>query len=58
MKGIQEKAIEVNNELKLIINKKQDNIKHFKEQCNIDDEDEVQETIAAITPIKKKTQCL
>ena len=28
--------------------------KHLTDQCDIDDEDEVQEITAAITPIKKK----
>ena len=48
------KAIEVNNELKLNVDEQQDDIKHLKEECGIDDEDKVQEITAAITPIKKK----
>ena len=50
MKVNNEKAIVVNNEFKLNIDKHQDDIKHLKEQC---DEDEVQEITAAITPMKK-----
>ena len=34
------KAIEVNNELKLDVDKQQNTIKYLKEQCDIDDEDE------------------
>ena len=44
----------MNNELKLIVDEQQDDITHFKEQCDIDDEDEAQEITAAIIPIKKK----
>ena len=33
-------------------------IKHLKEQCNIDDEDEAQEITAARTPIKIISLCL
>ena len=44
----------MNNELKLIVDKQQDDIKHLKEQCHdIDDEDEVQEITADSTPMKK-----
>ena len=32
----------MNNELKLNVEEQQDDIKHFKEQCDIDNEDEVQ----------------
>ena len=48
------KAIEVNIELKINVDEQQDYIKHLKEQCDIDDEDEVQKITAAITPMKKK----
>ena len=53
MKVNYEKAIEVNNELKLNVDKQQDDVKDLKEQCDIDDEDEVQEIKAASTPMKK-----
>ena len=43
MKVIFEKAIQVNNDLKLNVDEQQDDIKHLKEQCDIDDADEVQE---------------
>ena len=45
-----EKVIEVNNELKLNVDDQQDDIKHLKEQCDIDDEDEVKEITAARNP--------
>ena len=51
-----EKTIEVNNELKLNVDEQQDDIKHLKEQCDIDYEDEFQEITAATTPMKKKNQ--
>ena len=54
MKVIQEKAIEVNNDLKLNVDEQQDDIKHLKEQYDIDDEDEFQEITAARNPMKKK----
>ena len=44
----------MNIEPKLFVDKQQDDIKHLKEQCDIDNEDEVQEITAAITPMKKK----
>ena len=53
MKVNYEKAIEVNIELKLNVEKHPDDIKPLKEQCDIDDEDEVQEITAASTPMKK-----
>ena len=53
LKVIYEKAIEVNNELKLNVDEQQDDIKHLKEQCDVDDETEVQEITAAITPMKR-----
>ena len=52
-----EKAIKVNNELKLNVDEQQDDIKHLKEQNDIDNEDEVKEITAAITPMKKG-QCV
>ena len=42
MKVIYEKAIEVNNDLKLNVHAQQDYIKKFKEQCDIYNEDEVE----------------
>ena len=53
MKVNYEKAIEVNNEIKLIVDEQQYDDK-FKEQGDIEDEDEVQEITATITPMKKK----
>ena len=52
------KANEMNNELKLNVDEQQDDIKHLKEQCDIDNEDEVQEITAAITPMKKEKACV
>ena len=40
MKVNYEKAIEVNNEFKLNVDELQDDIKHLKEQSDIDNEDE------------------
>ena len=34
------KAMEVNDELKVNVDEQQDDIKHLKEQCDIDNEDE------------------
>ena len=53
MKVNYEKTIEVNNELELNDDRQQDDIKHLKEKCGIDDEDGVQEITAASTPMKK-----
>ena len=53
-----EKAIEVNNELNLNVDEQQDDIQHFKEQCDIQDENEVQEITAAQTPIKRMDLCV
>ena len=53
MKVNNEKVIEVNKELKLNVDEQQDDIKLLKEQCDIDDEDEVQEITAARTSMKK-----
>ena len=59
MKVNRENAIDVNNELKLNVDEQQDDIKHLKEQCDIDNEDEVQEITAAKIPmIKKKPVCV
>ena len=41
----------MNNELNVNVYEQQDNIKHLKESCDIDNEDEVQKITAAITPI-------
>ena len=54
MKGIYEKAIKVNNDLKLNVDEQQDDIKHLKEQFDIYDEDEVQEITAARNPMQKE----
>ena len=43
----------MNNDLKLNVDEQQDDIKHLKEQCDIDDEYEVQEITAARNPVKK-----
>ena len=53
MKMNYEKAMEVNNNIKLNVDKQQEDIKHLKEQWDIDDEDEVQEITADSTPMKK-----
>ena len=44
----------MNIELRINVDEQQDSMKHFKEQCDIDDEDEVQEITAAKTHMKKK----
>ena len=54
MKVNYEKAIKVNNEFMVNVDEQQDDIKHIKEQCDIDDENEVQEITAARTPLKNK----
>ena len=46
----------MNNEPKLNVEKHQNHIEHLKEQCDIDNEDEVQEITAAITHMKKKNK--
>ena len=43
----------MNNELKLNVDEQQYDITHLKLQCDIKDEDEVQEITAARTPMKK-----
>ena len=45
--------MEVTNELRLNVDEQQDDIKHLKEQCDKDDEDEVQEVTAARISMKK-----
>ena len=43
----------------LNIDEQQDDMKHVKEQCAIDNEDELQEITAAMTPMtKKKPVCV
>ena len=51
---IYEKAIYVNYELKLNIDEQQDDIQHLTKQCDINNDNEVQEITAAITPMKRK----
>ena len=43
----------MNNDPKLNVDEQQHDIKHLKEQCDINDEDEVQEITTARNPIKK-----
>ena len=43
----------MNNELKLNVYEHQHDIKHLKEKCDIEEEDQDQEIRAAITPMKK-----
>ena len=52
------KAIEVNKELKLNVDEQQHDIKHLKEQSDIDDEYELQKITATITPMKKEKACV
>ena len=51
MKESSEKAMEVNNELRLNVDEQQDD-KTLKVKSDIDDSDEVQEITAARTPMK------
>ena len=44
----------MNRNIKLNVDEQQDDIKHLKQQCDIEDEDKVQEITAARNPIKKK----
>ena len=46
--------MKVNNELNINVDKQQGDIKHVKEQCDIDIKDEVKDITATITPMKKK----
>ena len=48
----------MNNEVTLNVDEQQDDIKPLKEQRDIDDEGEVEEITAAITPMKKKKACV
>ena len=49
----------LNNQLKVNVDKQQDDIKHLKEQCNKDDKDKAQEMSGARTPMKKnKSVCV
>ena len=52
MKESSEKAVEVNNELRLDVDEQQDD-KTYKVKLEIDDSDEVQEITAARTTMKK-----
>ena len=54
---IYEKVIEVNDDIKLSVDEQQYDIKHLKEQCDIDDEDEVQEVRAARN-LKKRNKAV
>ena len=58
MKVNYERVIELNNELRVNVDEQQDDTKHLKEQCDLDDDDEVQEITASITPSKRKPQCV
>ena len=46
-----EKTMEVNIELKLNIDDEEDDLNHLKGQCDIDDENEIQEITAARNPM-------
>ena len=48
----------VNNKLKVNVDKQQDDIKHLKEQSDLDYEDEIQEITAAITLMNKEKHCV
>ena len=48
-----DKAIQVNNELNVNVDDQQVDMKHLKEQYDVDDEDKVQKTTVGRTPIKK-----
>ena len=49
-----DKVIQVNNEFKVNVNDQQVDKKHFKEQCDIDDEDKVQQTTMKKNPHEKE----
>ena len=53
-----DKAIQVNNELKVNVDDQQVDKKHLKEQCNIDDEDKIQKTTVARSPMKRVSLCV
>ena len=48
-----DQAIQVNNEFKVFADDKQVDIKPLKEQCDIDDKENVQKTTVPRTPMKK-----
>ena len=59
MKVNYDKAIQVNNEHKVNVDDQQVDMKHLKEQCDIDDEDKFQKTTVSRTPMKKsKSVCV
>ena len=49
-----DKVIQVNNEFKVNVNDQQVDKKHFKEQCDIDDEDKGQQTTMKKNPHEKE----
>ena len=53
MKVNKEKAIEVNSKLKINVDEQHVDMKHLKDKCEIDDEDEGQQITAPRTPMKK-----
>ena len=53
MKVMYEKSIEVDNDLNLNVDEQKYDIKHFKEQCDINAEEEVLEIRTARNTIKK-----
>ena len=57
IKESSEKAIKVNNELRLNVDEQQDD-KIVKVKSDIDDSDEIQEITAARTPMKKDLACV
>ena len=58
MKVIHEKVIEMNNKLFLNVNKQQDEMKHLKEQCDIDDDHEIHKVRTYSTQSKRISLCL
>ena len=59
MKVNYDKAIQVNNELKVNVDDQQVDMKYLKEKYDTDDEDKVQKTTVAKTPMKKsKSVCV
>ena len=57
MKVTYERAIEVNNELRVNVDGQHYDIKYLKDPCEISDEDEFQEITGARTPQKKTCGC-
>ena len=53
MKVNYDKAIQVNNELTVNVDDQKVDMKHLKEQCDIDDEYKVQKTTVSKNPMKK-----